>query len=96
MLEIKESENGHITLVGRLDAAQCEKARLFFEGIRLPITLDCAGLKFISSAGLGVLLVLQKRVTQAGGTVRLTNVSRDVYDVFRYTGLDGFFEFETA
>jgi anti-anti-sigma factor len=95
MLEIKESENGRLVLAGRLDAAQSEKARRFFEDIQSQITLDCTDLEFISSAGLSELLALRKRVAQTGGTVRLMNVSRDVREVFRYTGLDGFFEFET-
>lgn len=94
MFDIRLGNNGHISLTGRLDSAQCDKARRFLNDIQSSVTLDCTDLKFMSSAGIGVLLVLQKRVALVGGTVALKNASHSIRDIFRYTGLEGFFEFD--
>ena len=60
------------------------------------MTLDCRGLEYISSAGLGVLLKTQKRLTASAGKLRLTGVSRHLLDIFRYSGFDQIFEIEPA
>ena len=60
------------------------------------MTLDCRGLEYISSAGLGVLLKTQKRLVAAGGKVRLAGVNRHVQDIFVYSGFDQLFEIEPA
>lgn len=45
--------------------------------------LDCSGLEYISSAGLRVVMRLAKCLK----TLRLDNVSPEVYEVFSVTGL---------
>ena len=59
-------------------------------------TLDCTGLQYISSAGLGVLLKTQKRLSAAGGKLKLTGLSRHLRDVFQYSGFDRIFDIEPA
>ena len=49
------------------------------------LTLDCAGLEYISSAGLRVLLRTQKKMN-ACGTMKLINVSPTVMEIFEITG----------
>ena len=63
---------------------------------RAPSTLDCSGLEYISSAGLGVLLKTQKRLVAAGGKLRLAGVNRHLQDIFGYSGFDQLFEIEPA
>jgi anti-sigma B factor antagonist len=92
MFEISRGSGGEILLVGRLDAAQCEKALAFFDGVEDPRVVDLAGLQYISSAGLGVLLKTQKRVMAKGGALRLVNVNAHIHDIFRYAGFDKIFE----
>ncbi len=60
------------------------------------MTLDCSGLEYISSAGLGVLLKTQKRLLASGGKLKLTGVNRHLQDIFRYSGFDQIFEIEAA
>ena len=60
------------------------------------VTLDCSGLEYISSAGLGVLLKTQKRLLAVSGKLRLTGVNRHLQDIFRYSGFDQIFEIEPA
>ena len=96
MFEIGRGAAGEIVLKGRLDAAQCDKALKFFDGVAEPNVVDFAGLEYISSAGLGVLLKAQKRVMQAGRGLRLVNVNKHIGDIFRYAGFDKIFEITPA
>ena len=47
------------------------------------VILDAEGLKYISSAGLRVLMKLQKTIS---GKVSIINTSNEVYDIFNMTG----------
>jgi len=96
MFEVGRGASGEIVLKGRLDAAQCEKALQFFDGVTDPRVVDLAGLEYISSAGLGVLLKTQKRVMASGLGLRLVNVNRHINDIFRYAGFDRIFEIVRA
>jgi anti-sigma B factor antagonist len=96
MLAMNFGADGSVVMSGRLDASQCPAALAFLEKVNGPITLDCRGLEYISSAGLGVLLKTQKRLTGAGGKLKLTGVSRHLEDIFRYSGFDQIFEIEPA
>jgi anti-anti-sigma factor len=92
MLELARGPAGEIVLKGRLDAAQCERALQFFDAVADPHVVDLAGLEYISSAGLGVLLKTQKRAMAAGRGLRIVNVNRHIADIFRYAGFDKIFE----
>lgn len=76
-----------LTLTGRLDTTtapllEAEVAAL--AGIT-DLTLDLAGLEYLSSAGLRVLLLAQKRMNEQGGMV-LRHVSETVMEVLELTG----------
>ena len=96
MLAIDFGPEGVVVIKGRLDAAQSPAAEAFLARVQGPVTLDCTGLEYISSAGLGVLLKTQKRLMAANGKLRLANVSRHLHDVFTYSGFDRIFEIEAA
>lgn len=87
---------GVVLVKGRLDAAQAPAAQAFLDPLKGTVTLDCSGLEYISSAGLGVLLKTQKRLTAGAGKLRLTGVNRHILDIFRYSGFDQIFEIEAA
>lgn len=76
-----------LSLRGHIDSANApqveeEIRRLRGENDAKSIEVDCAQLAYISSAGLRVLLRLKKEI----GTVTVTNVSAEVYEVFDMTG----------
>jgi anti-anti-sigma factor len=96
MFEIGRGAAGEVVLKGRLDAAQCEKALQFFDAVADPHVVDFTGLDYVSSAGLGVLLKTQKRAMQAGRGLRLVNVNKHIFDIFRYAGFDKIFEIDKA
>ena len=94
MLAIESCGEGIVVITGRLDAAQSPTAQAFLDKVNGLVTLDCSGLEYISSAGLGVLLKTQKRLLAASGKLRLTGVSRHVRDIFMYSGFDQIIEIE--
>lgn len=78
-----------LALNGRLDtttAPQLEKAlKENLDGIS-QITFDFAGIEYISSAGLRVLLSIQKQMIATGGVMKLIHVNETVMEVFEITG----------
>ena len=68
MLAIDFGADGSVVISGRLDAAQCQLAQSFLDRVEGPVTLDCSRLEYISSAGLGVLLKTQKRLSASTGS----------------------------
>lgn len=91
MLDIRFGADRQILLSGRLDAAQAGHAQAFLDQVEGQCVLDMAGLEYISSAGLGVLLKTHKRLMATGHGVRLVNVNHHINDIFRYSGMDKLF-----
>lgn len=96
MLTIEAGGDGIVVVRGRLDAAQAASAQGFLDQVSGTVTLDVAGLEYISSAGLGVLLKTQKRLLGSAGKLRLAGVSPHLRDIFVYSGFDQLFEIEPA
>ena len=88
-IEIKKNESTTtIELVGRLDtitAPALEKTINESVGITENLILDFAGIEYISSAGLRVLLGAQKKM-QKLGLMKVVNVCESVMEVFEMTG----------
>ncbi|MEP5762994.1 MAG: STAS domain-containing protein [Halieaceae bacterium] len=96
MFEIGSGEDGVIYFKGRLDTAQADKAREFVESSAEASVFDFAELEYISSAGLGVLLVAHKRLMRSGGALKLINVNNHIHDVFQYSGFVKLFQIERS
>jgi anti-anti-sigma factor len=91
MLTIERGTDGTILLAGRWDATQTQQADAFFRTVAEPAVVDFGQLDYISSAGLGILLVTQKRLMPAGG-LKLVGMNKHIRDVFRYAGLERVFQ----
>jgi anti-sigma B factor antagonist len=94
MLTLENAPDGAVAIAGRFDAAQCASAQSFLDATAGRVTLDCAKLEYISSAGLGVLLKTQKRLAASSGGLHLTRLSPHIRDIFKYSGFDLVFEIE--
>jgi anti-sigma B factor antagonist len=94
MFEIRFNEQGAVVLEGRLDAAQTARAMEFFDRLTESSVVDCRGLEYISSAGLGVLLKTQKRLMAVKGELILLNLNNHIHDVFHYASLDKVFKIQ--
>ena len=99
MLNINKTiENGKalFALDGRLDtvtAPELEKElKGALDGVS-ELTLDFAGLEYISSAGLRVLLAAQKNMS-CKGKMKIRNVNETVMEIFEVTGFSDFLTLE--
>ena len=88
MFNIVKVNEQEIQLSGRLDATQVDVARPVFEQIKTSALINCADLAYISSAGLGLFVATQRRLSVSGGSLTLTKLNKFVRDVFRYSSLD--------
>ncbi len=94
MFEAEFKGNKEIKLTGRFDASQVENAKKAFDSVTNSCEVDFSNLDYISSAGLSVLLVTQKRLSGSGKSLKLTNMNKHIRDVFRYAGFDTVFEID--
>jgi anti-sigma B factor antagonist len=83
--------------VGELDLGSVPRLRQELQGLvtvdgTRSVVLDLAGVDFIDSVGLGVIVAVAKRVLAHGGRFRLARVDDRVWSVFELVGLDKVFE----
>ena len=90
-MKISKTQNGTelaVALEGRLDtvtAPELEKElKGSLDGVS-ELALDFAGLEYISSAGLRVLLSAQKIMSCKGG-MKIKNVNETIMEIFEVTG----------
>lgn len=56
------------------------------------ILLNFSNVQFLSSAALGKLITLDKKVKKSGGQLKLSNILSDIYEVFAITKLNRLFD----
>lgn len=88
MLKIDTLNKSTIVLVGRFGASQVAQAEPYFESLEGHAVVDCKGLEYVSSAGIGIILAAYKRLHDAGFNFKMVNVNDHIRQVFRYAGLD--------
>ena len=77
-----------ISLEGRLDTTTSPNLESEYKKLdEINIVLDLKKLNYISSAGLRVLLTMQKEMNKKG-TLEIINVCDDVLDIFEVTGFN--------
>ena len=91
-MEIKQKRDGEkltVQLTGRLDAVTAiqldKEISKMLDGVE-DLTMDFADLAYIASAGLRILLKLQKRMNIPQGNFKIINVKPDVREVLDMTG----------
>ena len=59
---------------------------------RINLVLDFSTVKFLSSAVLGLLIRVSKKVYEREGQLRLCNISPRIYEIFKITRLTKIFD----
>jgi anti-sigma B factor antagonist len=62
------------------------------EGGRINLILDFCNVRFLSSAVLGLLMRISKKVYEQEGQLRLCNISPRIYEIFKITRLNKIFD----
>lgn len=87
-----------ITLVGELDTAAAAEVEQTLQPLYTAsgkdVVIDCAGLDYIASSGLRILISILKAAKAGGSRVLLKNMNEDIKTVFRLTGFINIFEVE--
>lgn len=96
------SEVGDVTVVRFVDQKILDEAKIqqlgqeLFELVetdgRGKILLNFTRVEFLSSAALGKLITLDKKVKGQGGTLKLSNIRPEIYEVFAITKLNKLFD----
>ena len=85
-------------LEGSLDTAaapETEKAMQPLYGCEgKDIIIDCAGLEYISSAGLRIFLGILQNAEEKGGHVYIKSITDNVRAIFTLTGFSNIFQFK--
>jgi anti-sigma B factor antagonist len=59
---------------------------------KINLILDFANVKFLSSAVLGLLIRVSKKIYEQDGQLRLCNISPRIYEIFKITRLTKIFD----
>lgn len=91
MFTITKAENNIIHMSGIFDSSCAEKAKEVLYSVTSSCTLDCSGLDYISSAGLGVLIATYKHISENGGEIELINVGDNIKNILFTVHFEKFF-----
>jgi anti-sigma B factor antagonist len=91
MFEIRRGANGEVLLSGRLDAAQVDRVRDALKDQATSCDVSFEHLDYISSAGMGALLGIQKRLSANGHGLTLTQMNRHIRELFTIAGFHHIF-----
>ena len=95
---IEVGEVGDVTVVRFLDRKILEESsiqelgnelfRLVEDEKKSKLVLNFTKVDFLSSAALGKLITLDKKVKAASGKLKLSNIRPEIYEVFKITRLN--------
>lgn len=88
-----KKENGvlYVAVTGRLDTVTSAELnekldQIGFENV--DIDFDFAEVEYISSAGLRLILALQKQTTETNNTLTIRNINKVVAEIFKVAGFN--------
>jgi anti-sigma B factor antagonist len=99
---LKVTEIGDVTVVQFVDRKILDEANIqelgqeLFELIeeqgKKKLLLNFLNVEFLSSAALGKLITLDKKVKTHAGRLKLSNIRPEIYEVFKITKLNKLFD----
>lgn len=95
---IEPGEETVIRLAGQLDTLMAVDFENVIQevlaGDAMTVILDGTELSYVSSAGLRLLLTLQKRMMAKGGAFRLRHINANIMEIFNITGFSSILTIE--
>ena len=96
---VTRRDDGEVTVIypeGFLDAHTAPEfeteLRKAIDAGRVKIVVNCKGLDYISSAGLGVFMGCIENVRELDGDIKISNLTPKVYHVFELLGFHQLYE----
>ncbi|HZZ29528.1 MAG TPA: STAS domain-containing protein [Pirellulales bacterium] len=99
---IDVTQKGEVTVVRFVDRKILDEANIQELGVELfklveiekrkNLLLNFFNVEFLSSAALGKLITLDKKVKANGGRLKLSNIRPEIYEVFAITKLNKLFD----
>jgi anti-sigma B factor antagonist len=99
---LEVEERGEVTVVRFVDRKILDESNIQELGVELfqlvetenrkNLLLDFANVEFLSSAALGKLITLDKKVKLHGGRLKLSGIRPQIYEVFAITKLNKLFD----
>ncbi|MFA6127972.1 MAG: STAS domain-containing protein [Bacteroidales bacterium] len=91
----KSADYTIVSVEGRVDttnAGEFEKSMMeVIDGGCTRLILNCSDLSYISSSGLRVFLIVQKKMTALRGQFRLSNLQPGIKEIFDISGFSSIF-----
>ena len=94
-LSVETREMGEVSLIYPRGFINAHTVRLFEAEIqravlarRFKLVVNCAGLAYIASAGLGAIMGAIEEVRENGGDIRLSELNETVRNIFEILGFD--------
>jgi len=84
---------------GRVDAESAETLKNYLVELgkrEHRVLIDCSAMDYISSTGLGALLMLLKLIQKQGGILRLFGLSPRIAEVFEISGFNKLFSISSS
>jgi anti-sigma B factor antagonist len=75
-----------------IQALQSSIMSVIGQAERINLILDFRNVRFLSSAVLGFLIRISKRIYEHDGQLRLCNINTKIYEIFRITRLTKIFD----
>lgn len=102
-MNIKKEKTGDFLVLkikGRIDTVHSSvlenEVNILFENGEKNLIFNCGGINYISSSGLRVFLVAQKKAIALKGKLLLCNMQPGIQEIFRISGFSNLFQiFET-
>jgi len=96
----QQGDVAQIEVVGSIDERGAEELKRRFLELDISalkeVVFNFSGVTFIGSAGIGKLLLFYKNVAAQGGKIRIENMSKDIYTMFKVVKLDKIFNISPA
>lgn len=99
---LETTEVGDVTVVRFVDRKILDEANIQELGVELfrlvedehhqKLLLNFSNVEFLSSAALGKLITLDRKVKAHGGKLKLSNIRPEIYEVFAITRLNVLFD----
>ena len=88
-----KKENGtlFISVLGRLDTVTSAELKSEVDNVgyeNVDVDFDFSGVEYISSAGLRLVLALQKQAMETENKLTIRNVNKVVAEIFKVAGFD--------